>query len=399
MKVAYFDCFAGAAGDMIVGAMLDAGLPLAVLEKELNKLKLDGWSISVQKVKKHGIRATKFNVHTEHHHGDHCHHHRNLQDIQKIINQSDLQAAVKQTALKIFSRLAQAEAKVHGTTVEEIHFHEVGALDAIIDIVGASIGIHYLGVEQVYASPLITGSGFVECAHGRIPVPAPATVELLHGVPYRHGDQPYEMTTPTGAAILTTICRQFGPLPEMITHRVGYGAGDRELAIPNLLRLHIGEKKDESFEQIQVIEANIDDMNPEFYPSVVEKLINQGALDVYISQVLMKKGRPGAVLHVLSPLHLAEKLGQTLLQETTTIGYRCYHVQRKVLKRETIPVATDYGQVRMKIARCQGKLVNAAPEYEDCLKLAQNNNIPLKQLYHLAMKEFFRQYSAQDKTN
>ncbi len=390
MKAVYFDCFAGIAGDMIVGAMLDAGLPFELLEAELKKLNIDGWKISANQVNKHGITATKFNVHIENNH----HHHRNLHDIVRIIDKSTLDNAVKQTALKIFKRLAVAEAKVHGTTVEEIHFHEVGAVDAIIDIVGASIGIQRLGVERVIASPITTGTGFVNCAHGKIPVPAPAAVELLHGVPYRHGDIPYEMATPTGAAILTTICSEFGSMPEMITERVGYGAGDRELPIPNLLRIHIGELKAESPEQIQMIETNIDDMNPEFYNSVVEKLLKKGALDVYINQVLMKKGRPGVVLHVLSPRHLTEELGQIILEETTSIGYRCYPVQRRVLDRKNVQITTAYGKVGVKVACCQGKILNAAPEYEDCLTLAKSNNIPVKQVYASAIKEFFNRYQS-----
>lgn len=241
MKVAYLDCFAGIAGDMIVGALLDAGLSIEVLQNELEKLNLDGWHIEARKIKKHGITGTKFDVHVETHHHDH--HHRNLHDIQNIINSSTLDEPIKVTALKIFERLAAAEAKVHGTTIEEIHFHEVGALDAIIDIVGAAVGFQVLGIEKVLSSPLTTGTGFVQCAHGTIPVPAPATVELLYGVPYRHGDIPQEMVTPTGAAVLTTLCSEFGSMPEMITEAVGYGGGERKLPIPNLLRVHIGEIK------------------------------------------------------------------------------------------------------------------------------------------------------------
>ncbi|MEG6615565.1 nickel pincer cofactor biosynthesis protein LarC [Peptococcaceae bacterium 1198_IL3148] len=248
MKVAYLDCFAGIAGDMIIGALLDAGLSLELLQGELKKLNLAGWQLKVEKVKKNGISGTKFAVQAkeQHHHNhgnNHNHRHRNLHDIQQIINDSNLDQDIKNTALDIFSRLAQAEAKVHGTTVEEVHFHEVGAMDAIIDIVGAAVGFHLLGIEQVMASSLTTGSGFVQCSHGTIPIPAPATAELLKGVPCQHGDINQELVTPTGAAIITSICHCFGPMPEMISETVGYGAGDGDLSIPNLLRIHIGEIK------------------------------------------------------------------------------------------------------------------------------------------------------------
>ncbi|MBM7855314.1 uncharacterized protein (TIGR00299 family) protein [Desulfohalotomaculum tongense] len=396
MKAAYFDCFSGIAGDMIVGALLDAGLSLEELKAELNKLNLDGWRVEAKKVKKHGITGTKFIVHVEHHHHDyehHHHHHRNLHHIRQIINGSTLDQPVKETALKIFERLAAAEAKVHDTTVDQIHFHEVGALDAIIDIVGAAVGLYKLGVEKVISSPLTTGTGFVHCAHGIIPVPAPATVELLQGVPCRHGDIQEEMVTPTGAAILTTVCTQFEPMPEMVTSAVGYGSGERELPIPNLLRVHIGELKssfssENDTDTVQVIEANIDDMNPEFYSAAVQRLLDSGALDVYISPVLMKKGRPGTVLHLIAPPGLEQRLGQILLEETTTIGYRSYTAKRRMLERELVPVKTRYGTVRVKVARQQDKILNIAPEYEDCLQAAKLNGVPVKLIYNTAIEEF-----------
>ena len=238
MKVAYLDCFAGVAGDMLVGALLDAGLPLTDLQTELDKLNITGWQIDVKRVKKQGVTGTKFNVVLEEHHD-----HRNLNDIRQIINTSTLATPIKDTALKIFERLALAEAKVHDTTVNDVHFHEVGALDAIIDIVGVAVGFHWLEVEEIICSPLITGRGYVHCAHGTIPVPAPATVELLCGIPYQQGNIEQELVTPTGAAVVATLCKEFRPLPEMITQQVGYGAGQRDLTIPNLLRLHIGKKK------------------------------------------------------------------------------------------------------------------------------------------------------------
>ncbi|WP_031513922.1 nickel pincer cofactor biosynthesis protein LarC [Desulfofalx alkaliphila] len=389
MKIAYFDCFAGIAGDMIVGAFLDAGLPFDRLEQELKKLNLTGWQISAQKIKKHGITGTKFSVKVYHHHCRH-HHHRNLQDIEDIIRHSDFDEPIKETALKIFQRLAIAEAKVHGTSINEIHFHEVGAEDSIIDIVAAAIGFHHLKIDKVMASPLTTGTGFVKCAHGTIPVPAPATVELLHGVPYRHGDIAEEMVTPTGAAVLTSLCSEYRTMPEIITQAVGYGAGDRELPIPNLLRVHIGEISHASQrEQVWVIEASIDDMNPEFISAATEQLLASGALDVYVSQVLMKKGRPGLVIHVLTPGDIREQLGQILLQHTTTIGYRYYPVWRQVLHREKVSVNTAYGSVTVKVAMEGEKIMNIAPEYRQCLELAKTHKVPLKQVYNMALKEYY----------
>lgn len=240
MKVAYLDCFAGVAGDMLVGALLDAGFPQSELQRELDRLNISGWQIEVKKVTKQGIVGTKFNVILDE---QACHEHRSLQDVRQIINNSTLATPIKDRVLKIFENLAAAESKVHGTSVDDIHFHEVGALDAIIDIVGAAAGFHWLDVEQIICSPLITGRGYVHCAHGTIPVPAPATVELLRGIPYRQGDLDRELVTPTGAAIVTTLCNEFGPQPEMITHSIGYGAGRQDLPIPNLLRLQIGKKK------------------------------------------------------------------------------------------------------------------------------------------------------------
>ncbi|MTI81054.1 MAG: nickel pincer cofactor biosynthesis protein LarC [Firmicutes bacterium] len=391
MKVAYFDCFAGAAGDMIVGALLDAGLDIDELISELNKLNLKGWQVQANKIKKQGIEGTKFNVQLENQHHNHGHHHhRNLYDITNIINNSLLDQSVKDTALRIFSRLAEAEAKVHGTTIEEIHFHEVGALDAIIDIVGAAIAFYKLGIEKVICSPLTTGTGFVECAHGTIPVPAPATVELLQGVPYQHGDIKQEILTPTGAAILTTMSSKYTTMPEIICSSVGYGGGDRELPVPNLLRVHIGEltNSEEENDTAQVIEANIDDMNPELYPAVTERLLESGALDIYINQVLMKKGRPGTVIHLLVPQGMEQQVGQVLLEETTSIGYRSYPVKRTKMEREIVPVETRFGIINVKIARNNQKILNYAPEYEDCRRVADAYKVPIKLVYNTAIEEF-----------
>ncbi|MBO8138313.1 MAG: nickel pincer cofactor biosynthesis protein LarC [Desulfotomaculum sp.] len=400
MKVAYFDCFSGAAGDMIVGALLDAGLSLEELNSELNKLNIHGWKVTAEKVSKHGITGTKFNVILDHDHTHHHnHHHRNIHDIKKIIASSTLDEPVKDMALKIFEKLALAEAKVHGTTIDNIHFHEVGALDSIIDIVGTAVGLYKLGIDKVISSPLVTGTGFVQCAHGTIPVPAPATVELLKGIPYRHGDIKEELVTPTGAAVLAALCTEFKPMPQMITSTVGYGGGTKDLPVPNFIRVHIGELADTCCDQekcidtVRVIETNIDDMNPELYSFVTNRLMKKGALDVYISQVIMKKGRPGCVLHVLAPPELEEQLGQVILHETTSIGYRSYSARRRMLERKIIPVETSYGVIRVKAAYQNGKLINAAPEYEDCIKAANTYGKQVKNIYNKAIEEFAKKKS------
>lgn len=388
MKVAYFDCYAGISGDMIVGAFLDAGLPLELLKGEFNKLDLNGWDINAYKIKKQGITGTKFQV-LLHHEDHHDHHGRNLHHIINLITQSTLNNPVKETAVKIFKRLAEAEAKVHGTTVDKIHFHEVGALDSILDILGAAVAIHHFKIHRVYSSVPTTGSGFVRCAHGTIPVPAPATVELLRGVPYRHGDISTEMVTPTGAAVLSALCEDFGPMPTMISQRVGYGGGDRELAIPNLLRVHIGELLQlPIFDNVHMIEANIDDMNPEYYNRVIERLLDSGALDVYISNVLMKKNRPGTVLHVLSPGHIKADLELIIFEETTTIGLRSYPVERNVLHRDMVHVNTKYGVITLKVARQGDKILNIAPEHDLCLSAAKMHSIPLKLVYNEVIKVY-----------
>lgn len=386
MRVAYFDCFSGISGDMVLGALIDAGLEPSVLEERLSSLGLEGYKLEFVRVTKQGIAGTKVNVSTEE-----AHAHRHLADINAILEKSELPVKVVKTAKRIFANLAKAEAKVHNTQPEKIHFHEVGAIDAIIDIVGAVIGLEELGVEEVYASPLHTGSGFVQCAHGLMPVPAPATAELLKSVPVYSKGIEHELVTPTGAAIITTLAKSFGNLPELVVEKIGYGAGERDLEIPNLLRVVIGRGKTGvdglHTGTFTMIETNIDDMNPEFYDYLFYKLSVEGAVDVYLSSVYMKKNRPGTMLHVLAPKEKQMKLIQTIFKETTTLGVRCYEIQKISCANEHIPVETRYGTVRIKVSKNNGEIVNVAPEYEDCRLAAIKHNVPIKIVYDAAKIE------------
>lgn len=390
MKIAYFHCFSGISGDMTLGAMLDAGLELGQLETDLAKLNLTGYHLKTEKVVKNGIGGTKVHVLVEEEPT-----HRHLHYITDIITNSTLPDVVKSKSIEIFSRLAEAEAKVHQTTPDKIHFHEVGALDAIIDVVGAVIGFWRLGIEEVYASPLNTGSGFTHCAHGVIPVPAPAVLELLQGVPVYAKDADYELVTPTGAAIISTYCASFGNIPPMKVINTGYGAGERDLVLPNLLRLTIGEKialggnnngnfdssGDVRAEEALMMEANIDDMNPEFYDYLLTRLLDAGAMDVCLRNIQMKKNRPGVVVSVLMQPHQLEQFYSLIFAETTSIGVRVYPVTKYMLSREIVTIETEFGSARVKLARDGKGLRNVAPEYEDCRRLAEERGIPLKTVY------------------
>ncbi len=381
MRIAYFDCFSGASGDMILGALLDAGLSIERLKEELAKLHLSHYDVRVRKVVKKGIGGSQALVDVE----DHHHHHLHLQHIEQIITESELDDAVKQRSLEVFRRLAQAEAHVHQTSIEHTHFHEVGAMDAIIDVVGSIAGLAAMGIEKIYCSPLHVGSGTVECAHGILPVPAPATAELLKGKPFYSTGVVGELLTPTGAAILTTISSGFGPAPPMVSlDQIGYGAGTAENSTPNLLRILIGEARDElrgyETERIAVLETNIDDMNPQMYDYLMEKLLGMGALDVFLSPVQMKKNRPGTLVTVTCPPHLLERLTEYLLLETTTIGLR-WRVDNRLKARRTIhKLDTQYGSIRYKVAEVGKGITNIAPEYEDCKRVALEHNIPLKEV-------------------
>ena len=386
MRIAYFDCFAGASGDMILGALLDAGLEPEVWQGELNKLDLPGYELKVERVQKQGIAATAVRVLASEGSPE-----RHLAEIEELIGTSQLPAEVKETSVEVFRRLAVAEARVHGTTPDRIHFHEVGGVDAIIDIVGSVVGLWLLGIEEIYASALPLGHGFVDCAHGRLPLPAPATVELLQGVPVLSRDVEGELVTPTGAAILTTLAKGFGPFPPMTVEKIGYGAGQRDFPFPNLLRLLVGTISptlDARMETLTLLEANIDDLNPEFYGHLMERLFAAGALDVYLTPVQMKKNRPGTILSVTCLPAQAEALAALVFAETTTIGLRQQEVQRWALARERVEVETPYGLVGVKVARLGGKVMTVSPEYEDCRRLALESGLPLKEIYAAAEAAF-----------
>jgi pyridinium-3,5-bisthiocarboxylic acid mononucleotide nickel chelatase len=380
MKIAYFDCFSGASGDMILGALLDAGLPLAHLKQQLALLDLHHWDVDVQKVVKKGLSASQALVSIEHDH--HHHHHRHLSDIRSIIETSQLSPAVRNDSIRIFKRLAEAEAKVHNTSVEEIHFHEVGAMDAIIDVVGAVIGIHALGIEKIFCSPLHVGTGTIECAHGTLPVPAPATAELIKGKPFYATGVQGELLTPTGAAILTTLAEAFGPMPPMAAERIGYGAGTAERSIANLLRLFIGSTARGGIgyevEQTATIETTIDDMNPQIYDYLIEKCLQLGALDIFCQAVQMKKNRTGTLVTVLCRPEMVEELADFLFRETTTIGLRWRIDNRIKVQREMIQVETRFGRIECKVAKLADKVLNITPEYDECRRIAAEQRIALK---------------------
>ncbi|MDZ4186233.1 MAG: nickel pincer cofactor biosynthesis protein LarC [Desulfuromonadales bacterium] len=399
MKVAYFQCFSGISGDMTLGALIDAGVDWREFQSGLAGLSLDGYELTSETVTKKGIRATRVRVRTEEKQP-----HRHFADIQKIINASTLPALVKEKSIQVFLRLAEAEARIHHTTLEKIHFHEVGAQDAIVDIVGAALGLWLLGVEEVYASPVNTGEGLVECAHGSLPVPAPATLELLRGAPIYSSGIEKELTTPTGAAILTTLCRRFGPLPAMKVIAVGYGAGGMDLAVPNVLRLIIGEQDgpgegmfttaaEEGIRQEEalVMEANIDDMNPEFYDHLIDTFLTAGAMDVFLKPIQMKKNRPATTLSVLLHPEQLSFFYRKIFDETTSLGVRVYPVTKYMASFEIVSFHGSLGTARIKIARQSGRICNIAPEYEDCRKMALEKKIPLKQVYDTIKGEYLRE--------
>lgn len=380
MNIAYFDCFSGASGDMILGALLDAGLGLDRLTEDLAKLHLSHYDIQAQPVTRKGLGGTRAVVTVDDDH--HRSHRRHLRDIEAILEGSDLPASVRRKGLEIFRRLAEAEARVHRTSIEAIHFHEVGAMDAIVDIVGAVAGLEALGIERIHCSPLHVGSGTVTCAHGVLPVPAPATAELIRGFPSYSTGVSGELLTPTGAAILTTLAAGAGPMPPMTVTRVGYGAGTLDPPIPNLLRVLIGEAREPlhgaDAEQIAVIETNIDDMSPQLYDYLMEQLFRMGALDVFISSVQMKKNRPGVLLTVTCAPDEVERLAGFLLRETTSIGLRWRLENRFKTRRSFRKVPTPFGIIQCKVAELDGETVNVAPEYEDCKRAALEHRVPLK---------------------
>lgn len=388
-RIAYFDCFSGASGDMILGALLHAGADADALRQMLSRLDIGAWSLEMEDVARHGIGALRAIVRTpeESGHGRHLHH------IETIIRSAGLPREVEEPAIAIFRRLGEAEAAIHQTDVESLHFHEVGAVDAIVDIVGACVLLHLLGIERVFASPLPMGHGFVECMHGTIPLPAPAVVELTKGVPTYGVDAEAELVTPTGAAILTTLAESFGPMPALRTKAVGYGAGSRELPDrPNLLRVVIGEEpREASVDTVAVVETNIDDLSPQFYEAAMERLFQAGALDVFLQPVVMKKSRPGVLVTALCPPALVEKVAAVLFAETTTLGVRIYEARRQCMERRLVPVETPYGAIRMKVARWGDMVDRAMPEYEDVRRAADAARAPVTRVWEAAMLAYREQ--------
>ena len=479
MKALYVEPFAGISGNMLLGALLDAGVPFAFLQEEFAKLHLGNYELVHKSVNKCGIQAQYFNVvlpeeqehehehahdgdhvhehhhahdhddnhehehhhdhehdhawmhahgiaHShdhelvheeepcgcdhhhdhehnhdqEHHHEHHTHHHhhehRNLHDIEEILDHSDLPKEVIAKAKEVFLAIAKAEAKVHGSTVEEIHFHEVGAIDTIIDVVGNILALQYLGIEKVFTTPVNTGFGFVECAHGQMPVPAPATAELLQGIPNYRGTVEKEMTTPTGAALLKVLASPVKEVPDGFTgETIGYGAGTRDVAIPNVLRVTMGlwnetvgnGNSGSAVERLLFLECNLDDLNPEIMPYVLEKLLAAGALDAWLQPVIMKKGRPAQTLKVLCSPEQRQVMEQIMFTQTTTLGVRAYFVERTALERRWKTVQTPWGEVRVKEGLLDGKVVNAVPEFEDCKKIAEANGVPLKAVETATLQE------------
>jgi uncharacterized protein (TIGR00299 family) protein len=379
MKTLYFDCFAGASGDMILGALIAAGVEPEAFKQQLSLLDVPGYAIDFETVDRSGISATYARVQTAHEHA-----HRHLSDILKIIYSSQLSDGVKERAAKIFSRLAEAEARVHNQPVERIHFHEVGGLDAIVDVVGAAIGFELLGIERFASSAFHVGSGTVAMDHGRFPVPPPAVAELLKGTPFYSTDIVGELVTPTGAAIITTVCTDYGAMPQMTLQRTGYGAGSRQYEkFPNALRVLIGDVRstdaaESSDERLWMIETNMDDISPQILGHVMERAFELGALDCYFTSVQMKKNRPGVLLSILCRPQERTALSELLFSETTTLGVRAYEVERRALQRKIVAVETQYGRIDVKVAQLNGHIVKAMPEFEQCRSAALTANVPLR---------------------
>ena len=415
-RILYFDCFNGASGDMVLGALLDAGLPLEELRRALGSLALEGASVSATRVLRAGVSATKFiaeehgrNAHHpghthEHEHGHahdhphghapaavaHHHAHRSLAEINALIERSALSAAGKTRAKELFHRLGEAEAAIHQMPIDKIHLHEVGALDSIIDIVGAVFAIEWFHADRIISSPLNVGGGMVQSAHGNFPVPAPATVKLLGRAPVYSSGVQSELVTPTGALLVTSYATAYGPVPSMTIEHTGYGAGDRDLPnTPNVLRVLIGESSEQPHtERIVVLQSELDDMNPQLFGLVMERLYAAGALEVYFGSVQMKKNRPGTLLTILARPEQREELSAIVFRETTTIGVRYHEVLRERLEREIVAVATPLGTVRFKVARLGDTIVNAAPEFEDCLRIASERSVPVKDVQAAANKAY-----------
>lgn len=390
MKILYYDCFSGISGDMNLGAFIDLGVDKDYLIGELAKLSVCEYGIKVTRDIRKGISGTRVDVLT----GE-SHHHRNMNDIREIINKSSLSENVKRISMDIFLKVAEAEAKVHGKSIEEIHFHEVGAVDSIVDIIGAAICFDFIKPDMVLSSPVETGSGFVKCAHGILPVPAPATAEILRGIPLKSMGIPFEATTPTGAAILSAFTNKFTEKKDFMINKIGYGIGHKDEGdVPNVLRVFLGEafrklepQSDIINERAIMIECNIDDMNPENYEYIMEKIFDQGIMDAYLTPIIMKKGRPAVKISVLCSTKRIGEVEKLLLSETSTLGVRRYEVDKDMLKRENCIIDTSFGSIRIKNAYYGGKMIKSKPEYDDCRKIALEKGIPLIEVYEQIKKE------------
>ena len=393
MKIAYLDVFIGISGDMMLGALIDAGADVYQLREQLEGLPISNWQLSAEKISKGGIQATKATV-SLHEHQEHSHPHRRYVELAEMIQTSELPTEVIEQSLAVLRTVAEAEATVHGVPVDEIHFHELGGVDTLIDIVGSVIGFRLLGVDTIYCSPLPISHGYVDTAHGRLPVPPPAVTELLKGVPTFPVDVDGETVTPTGAALAASLSQRVGAFPPMVVESIGYGAGTKDFpGRPNVLRLWIGHvagdglsTDEEQFvvDEVVTIEANMDDMNPELQPALVEKILSEGALDAWLTPIQMKKGRPAVKLAALTAPENAEVITEIILRESTSFGVRLTSGQRRCLLRETITVATAYGDLPVKVGRIGSEVVTVAPEYEDCRRAAQEYNVPLKVIYAAA---------------
>jgi hypothetical protein len=395
MRQAYLDCSSGISGDMLLAALLDAGVDARRLLRELKKMRLGFYEFKLTRAVRGNLVGARVDIRIPAQQPP-----RKLGDIEEMMGKTELAETVKEKALKIFRRLAEAEGKLHNLPPGEVHFHEVGAVDAIIDIVGACLGLELLEVSELTCSPLNVGGGRVEAEHGSLPVPAPATAELLKEIPIYSTGIEGELVTPTGAAIVSTLAASFGPMPAMKVERIGYGAGEKDIpGQANVTRLFVGESVEvvkpqpgaAGDELVSVIEANLDDMSPQLYGYFVEQALAAGALDVTCSAVQMKKNRPGLLVTVLCAPESSDALAELLFEQTTTIGLRIYEARRKVLEREFVSVETPYGEVRVKVAKREGKVLNVAPEYEDCQRLAAEKSVPLKKVILAAQLAYAQQ--------
>jgi len=402
-KVLYLDCFSGVAGDMVLGACLDAGVPLDALRAALGSLGLEDYTVTSERVLRSGIAATRWRLDERVppdavppqegglHSGRQGHPHRHVAQIERLIARSALAPASRDRAIGLVRRLATIEADIHQMPLEDVHLHEVGALDSIVDIVGGVFALEWFGADRIVASPLNLGSGMVRCAHGTLPVPAPATARLTQGVPVYQDGPAVELTTPTGALLVTGFADAFGPLPPMRVDTIGYGAGSRDFADrPNVLRILVGEADtaalSPSRQQVTVMTCEIDDMNPQIYGVLMDALLAAGALDVYFTAVQMKKNRPGTLVTVMAPPGRRPALSAIVFRETTTLGVRYHDVEREVLARDIVTVTTPWGEVPIKVARLGGEVTNAAPEFEACVALARGHDVPVKDIQAAAMK-------------